>query len=184
MGVRLKGKSMIRSIIFILLSLISQVIFALEYTQEITEQEIQEKISAFMPIEKKKYFVTVKITNPKIDLIKETDEIGILANIEAFAPGGIKESGEVTIKGTLDYDPQKGEFYFKNPKIVSLAIDKVPKIFIPKVQSIAQIALSKAMAVYPVYKFKDNNLKHKLAKAVLKSLKVKDEKLILTLGVF
>jgi hypothetical protein len=167
-----------------LLFLVSHVVFALDYTQEITELEIQEKVSAFMPIEKKKYFVTVKISNPKIDLIKKTDEIGILANIEAFAPGGITGSGEIMVKGSLDYDPKKGEFYFKSPKIVSLTIDKVPHKIIPKIQGIAQIALSKAMAVYPVYKFKDDNLKHKLAKAVLKSLKVKNEKLILTLGVF
>jgi len=68
---------MVRSIIFILLSVVSQVVFALEYIQEITEQEIQKKVSTLMPIEKKKYFVTVKISNPEIDLIKETDEIGI-----------------------------------------------------------------------------------------------------------
>jgi hypothetical protein len=175
---------MVRCIIFILLSLVSQVVCALEYIQEITEQEIQKKVSAFMPIEKKKYFVTVKISNPEIDLIKETDEIGIKANIEAFALGGIAGNGEVTIKGKLNYDPKKGEFYFKNPTIVSLFIDKVPKSLIPKVQGIAQTALSKAMAAYPVYKFKEGNLKHTLAKAVLKSLKVKNEKLILTLGVF
>jgi|TARA_B110000908_G_C10246949_1_gene449408 hypothetical protein len=175
---------MVRSIIFILLSVVSQVVFALEYTQEITEQEIQKKVSTLMPIEKKKYFVTVKISNPEIDLIKETDEIGIKAHIEAFAPGGIIGDGVVTIKGTLDYDPKKGAFYFKKPTIVSLVIDKMPKRLIPKVQKIAQIALSKAMAAYPVYKFKEGNLKHKLAKAVLKSLTVKNEKLILTLGVF
>ncbi|AOW78737.1 hypothetical protein A3Q34_18970 [Colwellia sp. PAMC 20917] len=175
---------MFRSIMFVFLSLLSQFAVALDYTQEITEQEIQEKISAFMPIEKKKYFVTVTLSNPIIDLLKESDEIGIRANIDASAPGGIKGSGEVMIKGTLDYEPKKGEFYFKNPTIISLAIDKVPKNFTPKIQDIAQAALSKVMAVYPVYKFKDDNVKHKLAKAVLKSLKVKDEKLIITLGVF
>ncbi|TWX47194.1 DUF1439 domain-containing protein [Colwellia hornerae] len=175
---------MFRIIIIIILSLLSQIAVAFDYTQEITEQEIQEKVSALMPIEKKKYFVTVKISNPIIALLKATDEIGIRANIDASAPGGIKGSGEVMIKGTLDYDPEKGEFYFKNPTIIKLAIDKIPKSFTPKIQDIAQAALSKMMAVYPVYKFKDDNLKHKLAKAVLKSLAVKDEKLIITLGVF
>ena len=102
---------MFRSIMFVFLSLLSQFAVALDYTQEITEQEIQEKISAFMPIEKKKYFVTVTLSNPIIDLLKESDEIGIRANIDASAPGGIKGSGEVMIKGTLDYEPKKGEFY-------------------------------------------------------------------------
>ena len=68
-----------------------------------------------------------KISNPKIDLIKESDEIGLQANIDVIAPGGIKGGGEITIKGTVDYDANKGEFYFKNPTVVSLAIDKVPE---------------------------------------------------------
>ena len=175
---------MFRTLVIILIAFASQMVSALDYTQEITEQEIQEKVSAFMPVVKKKYFVTVKISDPKIDLIKETDEVGILANIDASAPGGIKGSGEVMIQGSLDYDPKKGEFYFKNPKIVSLKIDQVPADFIPDIQALAQTALSKALATYPVYKFKDDDLKHRLAKSVLKSLKVQNEKLVITLGAF
>ena len=175
---------MFKSIMFIFLYLVSQMVSALDYTHEITEQEIQEKLSALMPIVKKKYFVTITILNPKIDLIKKSDEIGILAEIEANVTGGIKGKGEVIIKGTLAYNANKGEFYFKNPKIVSLAIDKVPDNIIPKIQGVAQAALSKVMTVYPVYKFKDDNLTHTLAKSVLKSLKVENERLLLTLGVF
>jgi hypothetical protein len=175
---------MLQGLIFICLTLVSQMVVALDYTHIITEQAIQEKVAALMPIKKKKYFITIKISNPKIDLIKETDEIGILANIEAKAPGGIKGKGEVKIKGTLEYAPEKGEFYFKDPTIISLVINNVSANIMPKIQDIAQASLSKAMAVYPVYKFKDNNFKHKLAKAVLKSLKVENEQLLLTLGVF
>jgi hypothetical protein len=135
-----------------------------------------------MPIEKRN--ILSLLSNPIIDLLKESDEIAIRANIDTSASDGIKGSGEVMIKSTLDYEPIKGEFYFKNLRIVSLAIDKVAKNFIPIIQDIAQAALSKVMAVYLVYKFKDENVKHKLAKAVLKSLEVKDEKLIITFGVF
>jgi hypothetical protein len=179
-----KGITMFRCILLILLSLANQVVFAVDYTHEITQKEIQEKVSALMPIERKKYFVTVRVSNPIIDLIKETGEIGIFANVEAIAPGGIKGSGEVMIKGILDYHPKEGAFYFINPTITSLAIDKVPSKFMPRIKKIAQTALTKAMAVYPVYKFKDDDLKQTLAKAVLKSLKVSNEKLVLTLGLF
>ena len=175
---------MYRGLIFIGLSLVSQTVVALTYTHLITEQAIQEKVAALMPIKKKKYFITIKISSPQIDLIKETDEIGILAHIEAKALGGIKGKGEVRIKGTVEYVPEQGEFYFKDPTIVSLVIDNVSAAIMPKIQGIAQASLSKAMAVYPIYKFKDNNVKHRLAKAVLKSLTVENEQLLLTLDVF
>lgn len=175
---------MFRNIVIMLIVFTSQMVSALDYTQEITEQEIQEKVSALMPLEKKRYFVTVKISDPKIDLIKEINEVGILANIEVIAPGGIKGRGEVMIQGALDYDAKKGAFYFNQPKIVSLKIDQVPTDFIPDIQALAQTALTKALASYPVYKFKDDNLKHRLAKSVLKSLQVQDEKLLITLSAF
>jgi len=175
---------MFKSVIFVFLYSASLMATALDYTHEITEQEIQEKVSALMPVVKKKYFVTITISNPKIDLIKKSDEIGIYADIKANVTGGINGSGQVMIKGSLEYNADKGEFYFKNPKIVSLAIDKVSNNIIPKIQGLAEAALSKVMTVRPVYKFKDDNLKHTLAKSVLKSLKVENEKLLLTLGVF
>jgi hypothetical protein len=182
--IKIIGKTMFRNIVIILIAFASQMVSALDYTQEITEQEIQEKVSALMPVVKKKYFVTVKISDPKIDLIKEINEVGILANIDASAPGGIKGNGEVMIQGALDYDANKGAFYFKNPKIISLKIDQVPANFIPDIQALAQTALTNALATYPVYQFKDDHLKHRLAKSVLKSLKVQNEKLLITLSAF
>ena len=94
-----------------------------------------------MPLERKQYFVTIKISNPKIDLIKETNEIGLFASIEANALGGIQGKGEVMIKGTLQYVQQQGAFYFNNPTIVSLAIDNVPESLIPKVQNMRRSPL-------------------------------------------
>jgi hypothetical protein len=172
---------MFRTLIFTVLVAVSQMAYALEYVQEITEQEIQAEVSAFMPIERTKYFVTITISNPIIDLLKETDEISLLANIEANAPGIIKGRGKIMINGTLDYDAIKGEFNLKNPTIVSLTIDDVAEEFMPEIKKIAQMTLSKAMMVYPVYRFKDTNIKEQLAKSVLKSVKVKNETLFITL---
>ena len=178
------SRVMFRSVMFVVVSLVSQLAFAFNFTQVITEQEIQERVSASMPIEKTRFFVTVKVSDPVIDLIKDTDEIGILANIDASAPGGIGGRGKVMIKGTLDYNSSKGEFYFKNPKIVRLDIENVPAEFMPNIQGLAQTALSNALSRYPVYKFKDNDVKHSLAKSVLKSLKVDNEQLVITLSPF
>ncbi|MFT6123711.1 MAG: hypothetical protein ACJASG_002245 [Oleiphilaceae bacterium] len=157
---------------------------ALSYTLEISESELQEKVSAMMPMQKKNMFVTVTISDPKIDLIKASNKIGVFTNIEVIALGNLKGSGRANITGTLKYDTQKGEFYFKDPTIVSLEVDNVAKKFIPKIKTLTQLAVTKSMAVYPVYKFKDDDIKHKLAKAVLKSVIVEQEKLLVTLSIF
>jgi hypothetical protein len=172
---------MFRTLLFIVLTATSQIAHTLEYVKEISKQEIQAEASAYMPYEITKYFVNIKILNPEIDLLKETDEISLQANIEVNAPGIIKGAGKVTINGTLDYDAINGEFYIRNPSIMSLAIDEVTEKLTSEIKNIAQIILSSALITYPVYRFKDDNLKEKLAKSVLKSVKVKNEKLFITL---
>jgi len=158
--------------------------FAFSYTLEISESELQKKVSAMMPMKKKNMFVAVTVSDPKVDLIKESNEIGVMTNIEVIALGSLKGSGRANITGTLNYDAEKGEFYFRNPTVVSLEVDNVAKKFIPKIKKITQLAITKAMSAYPVYKFKDDNIKHKLAKAALKSVIVEQEKLLVTLSMF
>jgi len=166
------------------LLIIAQPSFAFSYTLEISESELQEKVLAMMPMKKKNMFAAVTVSDPKIDLIKESNEIGVTTNIEVIALGSLKGSGRANITGTLGYDAEKGEFYFRDPTIVSLEVDNVAKKLIPKIKKITQLAITKAMSVYPVYKFKDNNIKHKLAKAALKSVTVEQEKLLVTLSAF
>lgn len=175
---------MCRIILIAVLLAFSNFTSALSYTIEITEQELQDKVSAMMPMVKKKFFIAVTVSDPIVDLINESNQIGILVNIKVSAPGGIKGSGKANIKGALIYNKEKGAFYLDNPTIVSMDVDKVSNKFSSKIQKISQLALSKALSRYPVYKFKDDNMKQQLAKAVLESITVENERLLITLSVF
>jgi hypothetical protein len=66
--------------------------------------------------------------------------------------------------------------------IKQLEIDQVPEELIPNLKSIIQLIARKMLAVHPVYKLKDNNIKHKFAKAMLQSVSIKDKKLLLELS--
>ncbi len=156
---------------------------ALTYTVEITEAELQEKIEAMMPLEKNKLFISVILSDPDITLIEGNDEVGIFSNIEVVTPVG-KGKGKAYITGTLSYDPEKGAFFYKKPKIDRLEIDKVPEKYIPKVKKIAEKLARKILKKKPVYKLKDDTLKQKLAKSLLQSVSVKDKVLLLELSVF
>ena len=90
----------------LLLSLATEV-RAISYTVEITQQELQEKVEAMMPLKKKKLFVLVTLSEPQVELISESNEIGLQAKISIAGPG-ISESGIANIKGTLEYRPEKG----------------------------------------------------------------------------
>lgn len=162
----------------------TQMAMAFTYTLEISEQELQKKVSAMMPMKKKQFFLTVILSRPNVDLAPESNEISVFSHIDVLAPGGIKEQGDVKISGTLSYDPDKGEFFFHNPSIPSLAIKNVPEKFIPEIKKITEVIASKILSKHPIYKLRDDNLKHKLAKAVLRSVTVKNEQLHIVLDTF
>jgi hypothetical protein len=171
-------------VIGIVLLIVVNIAFAFSFTKEFTEPELQQKVEAMMPLKKKKFFVTVIITEPKLDLIEGSNEFGIQANIEAIAPGGLKGNGSTNITGSISYVPDEGAFYMDNPTIVDLKINGIPDKYQPKIRKLAQITISKILSSRPVYKLKDDNLKHKLAKATLDSVLVENEKLLVTLTVF
>ncbi len=166
------------------LMVFTQMAMAFSYTLEISEQELQEKVSAMMPMKKKRFFLTVILSRPDVDLAAESNEISIFSHIDVLAPGGIKEQGDVKISGTLSYDADKGEFFFHNPSIPSLAIKNIPDKFIPEIKKITELIAGKILSKHPIYKLRDDNLKHKLAKAVLKSVTVKNEQLQIVLDTF
>lgn len=173
---------MIRPVIFFILFLLSDITMALSYTVEVSEEKLQNEVSAMMPIKKKLYYFTVTLSNPEVELIDGRDEVGVFTHIAVSGPAGIKGSGRAKITGALSYQVEKNAFYFNNSTIQSLEIDKVPQKFIPQVKAIVQLIARTILQTQPVYKLKDDNIKHKLAKSMLQSISIKEKKLLLELS--
>lgn len=170
-------------ILGLLITVFASPALAFSYTKEFTEADLQTKIEALMPLEKKKLFLKTTISNPKLDLHPSTNLLSIGVDIEASVPGGIKGSGFAKIEGSISYNSELGTFHLDNPTIVDLQINRVPEKYQSTIKQVVQLAISNALTKFPVYKFKDDDLKHKLAKSVLESLEVKNEKLLIKLSV-
>jgi len=173
-----------KKILLVILFLYSSTGLAFTYTLELSEPELQDKANALMPLEKKKFFITTILTNPTIDLVNGSEDINLTTDVQVKAPGNLSGSGVVSFIGSIRYQNESGSFYFDNLRVVSLEIEQLPKEALPKVQKVLEFVAKKFLAVKPVYTFKDNNLKHKLAKAALKSVRIENEKLLVLLGVF
>lgn len=166
------------------LMMFSSLASAFTYTLEITEEELQSKVEAMMPIEKKKFFVTVVLSAPDVDLKVGDDLIGLSTNIHVAAPGGVNGEGNAKITGTLRYEANAAAFYFDNPRVVKLDSKNISPDVLPMVKELSQLAVSKILEVKPVYKLTDDKLKHKLAKSMLLSVKVENNLLLVELSAF
>lgn len=174
---------MYRILILLGLLLASGLASALSYTMEISKSEIQQRLAAQMPLKAKKLLVKVVLTNPVVDLLKDGNRIGVAADFEARLPG-LKGKGRVNIAGDLSYDAEKGEFFLHRPEIVSFDVDKLPDQYAEDLRRIVQSVAAKALEDHPIYKLRDDDVKQRLAKAMLRSVAVKDEKLVVVLSAF
>lgn len=175
---------MLRTLLLIFLLGCSGLTKALSYTLEVSEQQLQDKLSAMMPIEKSHFILSIILSEPQLNLVKQTNEISIFVNIKALIAGKVQGTGRGRVTGSLSYEPTQGAFYFKQPKISELEIDNLQQQFAPKVKELTQQVISKTMENYPIYTLDDNDTQQKLAKSMLQSLQVKNQTLFITLNAF
>ncbi|MBU3018541.1 DUF1439 domain-containing protein [Paraglaciecola agarilytica] len=166
---------------FIWLMSISQ---AFAFTKEFTEAELQEMVSAIMPITRSKFFVTMTLSEPRLDLLESSNEIGLGANIKASALGSYGGSGSGYLTGSLSYNQEQGALYFVNAKLLELNLNNVSAEQQEDIKKLLQPVVGTILGSRPIYVLDDSDLKQKLAKASLESLEVRDGKLIITLSAF
>lgn len=168
------------SLLFLLLSTQN----AHAWTVELTEDELQAKINRILPIEKKKLLFTVLVSSIDVELKEGSDRVGLISDMEIKTPHLSTGKGRAYLDGKLAYNPTDGSFYFNDPQVRDVKFENIPAKYHKLVGMIFQQAITRRLAKTPVYKLKDNKTKHQIAKILLKSVKVIDQKLVLELGLF
>ncbi|MGR9071611.1 MAG: DUF1439 domain-containing protein [Gammaproteobacteria bacterium] len=161
-----------------ILAMLSQVACGFSRTLEISERELQEKITEKMPLVKEKKYVSLTLTDAVIDLLPNDNRIGLSSNLRVDIPGGTSRTGKAKVIGSLKYKPKKGAFYLDKPEIVSFQLDQMPENKQTLIQNIAQIILTRVLSKTPIYKLKDKNLTQLLIKATLESVVVEEERIL------
>jgi len=170
---------MFHKIFIICLFTLSSLATALPYTLKITEQELQEKLSKQLPMERQAAYISAKIYDSRVDLIEGSDQVGVYTNMDLTVFGNIKGTGRAYAKGVITYNVEKGAFYLINPNIVSLEIENIPPDFIPDIKKIAQLSLEQALKISPFYLFNDQKTQEKMAKSSLESILVENQTLLI-----
>jgi len=168
-------------LILCIMSLMANVALAFSYTLELSEADLQTRITSVQPIQQQRFGVTVTFTDIKIGLIPVSDEISFLSPLDVIIPSNLKATGAVTMRGKLRYDENLGEFFLDAPVIDDIKVDGVTSSMLAQIKPITQFAAHTILAKHAIYKL-DNTLKQKLAKSLLKSVDVKDKKLFIILG--
>ncbi len=157
-----------------------------EHTVYVEQEQIQAAIDGKLPYKKPfKLIFELTVRNTKVNLTEGSERIGATTDVELNVKLGEKLKnlgGTVGAEASIRYDQEKFCFYIVEPEITDVKIQGVPEEYTDRAAAGTKPILQSYLSDVRVYEIRDNNLKLKLAKAVLKDVKVVDGKLALTLG--
>jgi len=155
-----------------------------EATVRLTEQDLQARISENFPISKNYLFVgTVTFANPRINLRRDDDRVGLGIDISLENAGGGSRAGVVEMIAAVVYDAEKKSLFLAQPELQHFAIDGVPEQNVQLLSALAMPALEKMLRRNPVYRLKPDGGTKKIAAMLVKDVRVRNGRLEIVYGV-
>ena len=147
-----------------------------------TREDLQAKLTKKFPRKEKHQLMTVTFSDPEILLEPGADAMGVRLDIKIAPRLGKQRTGQVVAEGEIEYRPQRGEFFIVNPKVISIEVDHLRGRYQKSVRSIADRIVEQYLSEVAVYRLDQKDFKQKVAKLILKSVDIKDGKLVVVVG--
>jgi hypothetical protein len=156
------------------------------YEYRFTAAELQQKLSAQMPVEKTYLFIfQVTLDNVRVNLVEGSDRVNAGIDIKlgiTLENNPLPLMGSIDASGGVRYEPATGELFLTSPRVESLNMFGVPERHLPKVSAALTAALQEYYASRPIYRL-EGSAQAAAARLLLKSVTVEDGELVVRLGI-
>lgn len=157
---------------------------AMSFTRELTAAELQTQLSGQFPVRQQTAFMTVTLSDPRVILNEGSDLIGLELTVLTTALGNIESTARGLVDGQLHYQPETGEFFLLRPEVRRLHVVGVAEQYQNDIKMMVDGVAKEALSRMPIYTLKEDDTSQSMAKSFLKSVTVRNGKLILELGFF
>jgi hypothetical protein len=147
---------------------------------KVSRDKIQDLLEKKFPIEKDAVLAKLSLHSPKV-YFQGGNAIGMRLQYTAGLLGK-QAVGEVAFHGPPVYKPEEGAFYLSALTIDEFTINDDSLSHKEKLRARVSSVLDAVIPHVPLYRLRQQDFKHKLAKLLLKSVRVEGEDLILTMG--
>jgi hypothetical protein len=146
----------------------------------VSRDKIQNLLEKKFPIEKDVVLAKLTLHSPKV-IFHGGNQIGLRLQYDAGLLGK-HAVGEVAFHGPPVYRSEEGAFYLSALTIDELTINDDSLSHKEKLRARISSVLDAVMPHVPLYHLRQQDFKHKLAKLLLKQVRVEGDELILTMG--
>jgi len=152
-------------------------------TIKISAAQINKVIKPKFPRTKKSILYELVLSNPHISFLSKENKIQCKVDTKfKFLFGGVTTKGKTVVAGRVAYDAKRGRIYIKDVEIKDLQLEGVSSNDLLVIKPIISSLMKTTLNNLPVYTLDPKNKKHALAKKYLRSIEVKGNKLVITLG--
>jgi hypothetical protein len=144
--------------------------------------DLQRRVERMFPITREGELVTVELRHPQVILAEHSDRIGMRLRVHAVAAQQFSVSGSARIDGVLRFDNSMGEFYLDDASVEELQIDNVDPVSLDQIRQLADGLVRDLLQEHPIYTLGQMGESKRIMGSELKSVTVRDGKLIVELA--
>lgn len=153
-------------------------------TLEFSQADLQNRVGPQFPIQRSVLGVAINFTDPLVFLSENENRIGVELTISVTASNTLKGKGRGMTDGTLVYKPATGQFVLTEPRLRNLKVENIPQEQQARVRETIDWVARNALPEIVVYQLTEEDFREKMAKQMLKSIAVKNGKLVVELEMF
>lgn len=151
---------------------------------EFTQAELQARVGPQFPLQRNLLGAAVTFADPLVFLSENENRIGMELTVSVAIGETIKGRGRGMTDGVLVYKPATGQFVLTEPRLRNLKVENIPQEQQARVREAIYWVARNALAEIVVYQLTDKDLREKMAKQMLRSVEVKNGKLVVELEMF
>lgn len=127
----------------------------------------------------------VTVEKPRVDLVEESDRVAAGVDVALDIKIGDFAApiyGAVDLSGAIDYRADEAAFYLTDPEIEALKIQGIPERYSDRAHGVIKLAIKEFYEERPLYALTGEETPKRAARLLLRDVVVKDEHLVITLG--
>ena len=152
------------------------------FKTSLSDAHVQSVLQRYFPQKEYAAIARVILLEPKVRLEKNNKDIVLLIPVNANIIGDAMHRGHITVLVNLSYQPSSGGLYLNNPRMDQFEMPGVDKQMLGKLHEFIEAILNTSLPLVQIYKLKESDMNHSLAKTALKNHDIEDHRLSLEFG--
>lgn len=154
------------------------------FSIEIPRAVIQTLIETKFPIRNQSSLWTFTLCEPQVRLSEDGGKTGVELTLRLELMGGLYKEWRGLLEGRVDYRRTTGEFYLRDLVIRPIEPESRPDRYIGSLLVVAEAVLGKVFSATPIYRLEPTRFRHMLARLLIKSIAVRQDRLVLELTLY